>query len=55
MVSRKGTQAADASVAEDEKRRSLVDGEIISEPEALKEEISILNECRKDFFEGYLI
>ena len=39
-MSRKGTQAADASVAEKERRRSLVDGEIIFEPRALKEEVS---------------
>ena len=45
MVSRKGTQAADASVAEDEKRRSLVDDEIIFEPETLKEEARMLQRC----------
>ena len=46
MVSRKGTQAADASVAEEEKRRSFVDGEIIFEPQALKEEAScMLYQC----------
>ena len=45
MVSRKGTQAADASVAVKEKRRSFVDGEIIFEPRALKETVSVQCKC----------